>query len=268
MPVITVDNTRLSYQFDGDGRNPVLILSNSLGTDIGMWCLQIPDLRPHFRILRYDTRGLGSSDAPPGDYTIERLGRDVLALADALAIPKFAFAGVSLGGMIAQWLGANAPDRATALILANTSPFLGPKSNWDERRRAVLEGGMASIVDLVMGRFFSPETLAKNEPIAASAKATFLATNPVGYAGCCAAIRDMDHRPILSKITTPALVISGDHDVSTPFPGHGELLARNIPGAKSLLLSAAHLSNIEQPQLFNSGVLDFLIPRFSLTASD
>jgi 3-oxoadipate enol-lactonase len=170
--------------------------------------------------------------------------------------------------MIAQWLGANAPDRVTALILANTSPFLGPKSNWDERRRAVIEGGMASIVDLVMGRFFSPETLAKNEAIVSSTRATFLATNPVGYAGCCAAIRDMDNRPILSKITTPTLVVSGDHDVSTPFPGHGELLVREIPGAKSLLLSAAHLSNIEQPQLFNSALLDFLIPRFSLAASD
>lgn len=268
MPVITVDNTRLSYQFDGDERNPVLILSNSLGTDIGMWSPQIPDLRPHFRILRYDTRGLGSSDAPPGDYTIERLGRDVLALADALTIPKFAFAGVSLGGMTGQWLGANAPDRVSALILSNTSPFLGPKSNWDERRKAVLEGGMASVVDLVMSRYFSPETLAKNDPIISSTKATFLATNPVGYAGCCAAIRDMDNRAILSKITTPTLVISGDQDASTPFPGHGEVLAREIPGAKNLLLSGAHLSNIEQPQLFNSAVLDFLIPRFSLAASD
>jgi 3-oxoadipate enol-lactonase len=266
MPVIAVDSTRLSYQLEGDERNPVLVLSNSLGTDIGMWSLQAPDLLPHFRILRYDTRGLGASDAPVGDYTIERLGRDVLGLADGLRISKFAFAGVSLGGMIAQWLGANAPDRVTAIIPSNTSPCIGPKSNWDDRRRAVLERGMSSIVDMAMGRFFSPETIAKNDSVVNSTRATFLATNPVGYAGCCAAIRDMDHRPLLPKIAVPTLIVVGDRDVSTPWAGHGEILASQIPGAKSVHLPAAHLSNIEQPQLFNSAILDFLLSRRSAGA--
>lgn len=261
MPVITVDNVRLSYQLEGDERNSVLVLSNSLGTDIGMWAPQVPELLPHFRILRYDTRGLGASDAPAGDYTMELLGRDVLALTTALKIEKFSFAGVSLGGMIAQWLGANAPDRVTAIIPSNTSPCIGPKSNWDDRRRAVLERGMMGIVDMAMGRFFSPETLAKNDPLVNSVRATFLASNPVGYAGCCAAIRDMDHRPLLPKIAVPTLVIVGDRDVSTPWEGHGEILAREIPGAKNVHLAAAHLSNIEQPQLFNSAVLDFLLQR-------
>lgn len=258
MPVITVDNSRLSYQIEGNEQNPALILSNALGTDIGMWTLQTPALLPEFRILRYDTRGLGSSDAPAGEYTMERLGRDVLALADALQIPKFAFLGLSLGGMIGQWLGANAADRVTALALANTTPYAPPRSNWDERRRAVLEGGMAAIVDTAMGRFFSPETLAKNDPLVNSMRATFLATNPAGYAACCSAIRDMDHRKLLPGIAVPTLVIGSDHDASTPWAGHGEILAREIPRAKALKIQTAHLSNIADPQAFNSAVIDFL----------
>lgn len=259
MPVVTVDNTRLNYQIEGNQNGPVLIFSNSLGTDIGMWSPQVPEFLPHFRVLRYDTRGLGASDASAGDYTMEQLGHDAVALADALQIPKFAFAGLSLGGMIGQWLGANAADRLTALVLANTSPYAAPKSNWDDRRRAVLEHGMAAIVDMAMGRFFSAETLAKDDPLVIAIRATFLATNPVGYAGCCSAIRDMDQRPLLPRISVPTLVIAGDRDVSTPWAGHGDILARQIPGAKSVHLPTAHLSNIEQPQEFNAAVLNFLL---------
>ena len=260
MPVIRADDVRLRYQFEGNEQNPVLILSNSLGTDIGMWSLQMPDLLRRFRVLRYDTRGLGASDAPAGEYTMEQLGRDVLALADALQIPRFAFLGLSLGGMIGQWLGAHAPERISALVLANTSAFAPPKSNWDERRRAVLERGMSAIVDGAMGRFFSPETLAKNDSLVNAIRATFLATNPGGYAGCCAAVRDMDHRELLPKITAPTLVVGGDIDVSTPWAGHGEVIARRIPNAKTVLLHTTHLSNVEQPESFNSTVVDFLAP--------
>ena len=258
MPVITIDGTRLSYQIEGTDQNPVLILSNALGTDIGMWTLQIPDLLPLFRVLRYDTRGLGASDAPSGDYTMERLGRDVLALADALQLPKFSFLGLSLGGMIGQWLGANAADRLTGLVLANTSPYVPPKTNWDERRRAVLDRGMPAIVDMAMGRFFSPETLAKNDQLVNSIRTTFLSTKPAGYAACCSAVRDMDHREMLRGIAVPTLVIGSERDASLPWAGHGEVLAREIPGAKELRLDTAHLSNVEQPQLFNSAVANFL----------
>jgi 3-oxoadipate enol-lactonase len=258
MPVITIDNTRINYQIEGNESSPALIFSNSLGTDISMWAPQVPDLLPHFRILRYDTRGLGASDAPSGEYAMEQLGRDVIALADALQIPKFAFAGLSLGGMIGQWVGANAPDRVIALVLANTSPYVPPKSNWDDRRRAVLEHGMAAIVDMAMGRFFSPETLAKSEPLVNAIRSTFLGTNPVGYAGCCSAIRDMDHRCLLPKITAPTLVIAGDRDVSTPWSGHGDILAHDVRGAQTVRLPTAHLSNIEAPEQFNSAVAEFL----------
>ena len=118
---------------------------------------------------------------------------------------------------------------------------------------------MAAVVDMAMGRFFSPETVAKNDPVVASIRASFLATNPGGYAGCCSAIRDMDQRPLLGKITARTLVIAGDKDVSTPWAGHGETLARDIPNAKGTRLNAAHLSNVEQPELFNAALADFLL---------
>jgi 3-oxoadipate enol-lactonase / 4-carboxymuconolactone decarboxylase len=261
VPFVTTDNTRLFYRLEGIEGRPVLVLSASIGTDSEIWAQQVPDLLPYFQLLRYDTRGLGASDAPSGDYSIERLGRDVLALVEALHISKFAFCGLSLGGMIGQWLGVNAPDRVTALVLANTSPLVTAKSSWEDRRRAVLEGGMAAIADMALERFFSPETLATSDPYVSSVRATLLGTDPVGYAGCCAAIRDMDHTALLGRIKVPTMVISGDRDLATPWSGHGERLAREIPGAKAVRLMAAHLSNIERPRSFTAALLDFLRPQ-------
>jgi 3-oxoadipate enol-lactonase / 4-carboxymuconolactone decarboxylase len=260
LPFATTDNIRLFYRLEGSDKRPALVLSNSIGTDHGMWDLQMPGLLPHFRVLRYDTRGHGASDAPDGDYTIERLARDLLDISRAAGFDKFAFCGLSLGGMTGQWLAANAPDKLTALVLANSSALMAPKSNWDTRRQAVLNGGMAVVADLAMGRFFSGETLASDNPFPPSIRNTLLGTNPTGYAGCCAAIRDMDQIGILKKIKIPTLVISGDKDVSTPWAGHGEILAREIPAARAVHLPAAHLSNIEQPHSFTAAVLDFLLP--------
>jgi 3-oxoadipate enol-lactonase/4-carboxymuconolactone decarboxylase len=261
MPFATIDNTRIFYRLDGEAGRPVLVLSSSIGADHSLWAQQVPDLLQHFHVLRYDTRGHGASDAPNAEYSIEMLGRDVLGLANALKISKFAFCGLSLGGMIGQWLGFNAGDRLTGLVLANTSPRIPPKSNWDDRRRAVLEGGMAAIVEVAMQRFFLPETLAQHNPYVGSVRATFLGTDPVGYAGCCSAIRDMDHVASLSKIRVPTLVIVGERDVATPWEGHGEILAREIPGAKVVRLPAAHLANIERPHSFTAALYDFLAPQ-------
>jgi 3-oxoadipate enol-lactonase / 4-carboxymuconolactone decarboxylase len=264
MPFLNVGKTRLYYRFEGPLENteaPVLVLSSSIGADHGMWAPQMPDLLAHFRVLRYDTRGLGASDAPRAEYTMEQLGNDVLALADALKTSKFAFCGLSLGGMIGQWLAINAPERVTGLVLANTSPRVAPKSNWDDRRRAVLEGGMAAIVDAAMQRFFLPETMAQGDPYASSVRATILATDPAGYAGCCSAIRDMDHTDSLHKIRVPTTVIVSDRDPSTPWEGHGEILAREIPGARVVRLPTAHLSNIERPRSFTAAIFDLLLPR-------
>jgi 3-oxoadipate enol-lactonase / 4-carboxymuconolactone decarboxylase len=258
VPFVNVDNVRMFYRLEGNDDRPVLVFSHSLGCDHGMWDVQTRDLLPYFRILRYDTRGHGGSDVPSGDYTIERLGRDLLAIVDALGIEKFAFCGLSMGGMIGQWLAASAPDRITHLVLANTSPRMD-SSAMETRRRTVLDSGMASIADAVMGRFFSPETLARHDVDAASVRRTLLNTDPRGYSGCCAAIRDMDQTGLLPEIRVPTLIVVGDRDVSTPWTGHGEVLARGIPHARVVHLPTAHLSNLERPRSFSGALFDSLI---------
>ena len=204
MPFVNIDNVRIFYRLEGSDDRPVLVMSHSLGCDHGQWDVQTRDLLPYFRILRHDMRGHGASDIPPNDYSIDRLGRDVMAIVDALGIEKFAFCGLSIGGLIGQWLGASAPNRITHLVLANTSPRMDT-SAMETRRRTVLENGMAAVADAVMGRFFSPETLARHDPDVASVRRTLLNTDPRGYAGCCAAIRDTDQTGLLPNIRVPTL---------------------------------------------------------------
>jgi 3-oxoadipate enol-lactonase/4-carboxymuconolactone decarboxylase len=260
LPFVTINNTRLFYRLEGRAGRPVLVLSHSIGLDNGMWAPQAAALLPHFQIVRYDTRGHGASDAPKGEYSIESLARDVLGLADALGIKQFAFCGLSLGGAIGQWLGIHSADRLIGLILANTSPQFGPRSNWETRIKMVSEGGMKTIVDMAMQRFLSPETLAQGDGCADSIRSLLSAADPTGYIGCCAALRDVDHRELLRQIRVPTLVITGDRDVSTPWEGHGEILVREIPGARAVRLPAAHLSNLERPRSFTMALLEFLQP--------
>jgi 3-oxoadipate enol-lactonase/4-carboxymuconolactone decarboxylase len=261
LPFATIHNARMFYRMHGNTGLPVLILSHSISTDHAMWDLQVENLLPHFQILRYDTRGHGASEATAGEYSIEMLGKDILALADALKISQFAFCGLSLGGAIGQWVAVQAPERVTNLVLANTSPQFVPRTNWETRIAAVLKGGMSAVVDVAMQRFFSPDIFSKQNPHVASIRSVFLGTDPVGYLGCCAALRDMNHGDILRQIKVPTLVISGDHDVATPWSGHGERLAQEIPRAKALHLEAAHLSNIERPHSFTTALLEFLLPQ-------
>ena len=260
MPVIQAGGLRQYYRLDGLDDRPVLIFSHSLGCDHTQWDKQTASILPHFRILRYDIRGHGATEAQPGDYSIEMLARDVLALADALGIREFAWCGLSLGGMIGQWLGSRAADWVTALVLANTSPRFSDPSVMDNRRRTALESGMAPLEESVMGRFFSPERLKANPPVVAAMRRVLLATNPVGYAGCCAAVRDMDQRPLLASIQAPALIVVGDRDVSTPWEGHGEILAKHVAGSHVERLPTAHLSNLEAPYSFAAALARFLLP--------
>ena len=232
-----------------------------------MWDPQAEALAPHFRVLRFDTRGHGASAAVPGDYTIEQLGGDVLALVDALGIQQFAFCGLSLGGMVGQWLAVHAAGRLTHLVLANTTARVSDPSAMEARRRTVLESGMAAIADTVMARFFSSASLEQNAPAVASARRTLLSTSPVGYAGCCAAVRDWDQRADLGRIAAPTLIISGDHDVSMPWPDHGALLAASIPNSTVVSLEAAHISNLERPRGFLAALFGFLLARPADTLS-
>jgi 3-oxoadipate enol-lactonase/4-carboxymuconolactone decarboxylase len=225
-----------------------------------MWDPQMPSLLPHFQVLRYDTRGHGASDVPAGDYSIEQLGQDVLGLADALGISKFAFCGLSMGGAVGQWLALHAADRLTALVLANTSSRFSA-ATLEARRQTVLKDGMTAVVDAVMQRFFLPETLARGNPYANSVRTVLLGTNPIGYAGCCAAIRDVNFTDSLKSSQTRTLMICGSKDASTPWEGHGDVLAREIAGSQVVHLPSAHLSNIDRPRSFTTALLDFLLPQ-------
>jgi 3-oxoadipate enol-lactonase / 4-carboxymuconolactone decarboxylase len=260
MPFITANQIRLFYRLEGNEGLPVLVLSHSISTDHSMWDLQVPALLGHFRILRYDTRGHGASDAPQGNYSIEQLGRDLLGLVDSLKIGKFAFCGLSMGGAIGQWLAVHAPARLTGLILANTSPRVGSVELWNTRIDAVRKGGMAAIADLAIQRFFAPAFLARSSPYVASIRSVLTGTNPAGYVSCCAALRDFDFTNKVSQIKSPTLVIVGDKDVSTPLAGNGEILVREIPGARLVTLPAAHLSNIECTREFLAAMFSFLLP--------
>jgi 3-oxoadipate enol-lactonase/4-carboxymuconolactone decarboxylase len=249
---------RVFYRLEGVPDRPVVVLSHSLGLDHGMWDLQMPALLRHYRVLRYDTRGHGATDAPGGDYTVEQLARDALALVDWLAIDRVAWVGVSLGGFIGQWIAAHAPDRVTRLVAANTTPRIAEPAGMEQRRQTVLARGMEAIVDTAMTRFFVTPLVEANPPHVASARATVLATNPVGYAGCCAALRDADLHELLPRIQAPTLVISGDADEAMPWADHGSVLAAGIAGARSVRLATAHISNLGLPRTFTRVLLEFL----------
>jgi 3-oxoadipate enol-lactonase len=259
LPFADVNNTRLFYRLEGRSDLPALVFSHSLGCDLGMWAPQMPDLLNHFQVLRYDARGHGASAVPAGDYTLDQLGQDVLALADKLKLSKFSFCGISMGGAVGQWLAMNAPQRLTKLILANTAPKFGTPETWDARRKAVLEGGMEAIVEAIMQRFFSAEN--QQSIWAQSTRAIVLGTDPIGYAACCTALRDADTRSDLGKISARTLIIGSDQDPSTPWEGNGSVLAGDIPRAKAVRLETAHLSNLEQPRAFTTAVLDFLLDK-------
>ena len=259
MPLAQINGHSCHYRVDGPDDAPVLILAHSLGLESGMWDAQAADCERFFRVLRYDLRGHGASETTAGDYTIELLGRDALALADHLGVSTFAFCGLSVGGMIAQWLGIHAPARLTRLVIANSSPH-PDASILEARRRAVLDGGMGAVEAAAMGRFFSPAFLAANAPVIAWARRTLLGTNPVGYAGCCAAIRDVDMRTHLHEISVPTLIICGALDASMPWTGHSEIMAAAIAGSVAVRLPAAHVSNLETPRSFSAALHAFLIP--------
>jgi 3-oxoadipate enol-lactonase len=255
--IVTGDGCSLFYRLNGAQDAPVLLLSNSLGTSMAMWDPQLAGLTCDFRVLRYDQRGHGRSDAPPGGYSIDRLGRDVIELLDALDIAQVDFCGLSLGGMIGQWLGIREPRRLRRLILANTSSFMGPPASWDARIALVLREGMGPLAQASCDRWFTSAFSAASPEAIAPIGAMLAEVSPQGYSGTCAAIRDMDMRRTVPLIEMPTLVIGGTLDPATP-PAHSEALTRAIMGAELVMLNAAHLSNVEQPERFERAMLGFL----------
>ncbi|MBL3525628.1 3-oxoadipate enol-lactonase [Serratia plymuthica] len=251
------DGCKIAYRFDGAADKPVLVLSNSIGTAMAMWDDHIAALSAHFSLLRYDGRGHGASDAPAGAYSVARLGRDVLELLDALQLEKVFFCGLSLGGMVGQWLGVHAPERIEKLVLANTSSYLGPAGQWDERIAELRQADMHDVAEGFLANWFSTAYRQKHAATVARFRTMLLATPMQGLAGCFAAVRELDMRRTAALILAPTLVIAGRDDTVTTLP-QGELLARTVPGAELLVLPVVHLSNVELPDDFLAALLDFL----------
>lgn len=257
MPFAMHDGLRLYWKLDGRADAPALVLLNSIGTDMGLWDTALPALLPHFRVLRIDTRGHGASDAPDGDYTLAGLAADVAAVMDAAGIARAAIAGVSLGGMIAMQMALDAPDRVEALALVCTSAHMDAAS-WNTRVETVRAQGTQAIAELAMGRFLSPGFVRSHPAVAQGLRANLVAMADAGYAGCGAAIRDMELAERLPAIAVPTLIVAGDRDTSTPFTGHGEHLASAIPGAEVVHLDSSHLPPIESPAALGAALIRFL----------
>ena len=254
---VDVQAARFNCRVEGPAGAPWLVLSNSLGADLTMWDDQMPALAQRFRVLRYDTRGHGASAVTPGPYTIEQLGRDVLALLDALKARKVNFCGISMGGMTGMWLGAHAAERIDRLVLANTAPQIGTLEIWNTRTDAVREGGLAAIAGPLMERWFSSGFRERAPAAVARIRATLIASPAEGYVAACAAVRDADLWGVVGRIAAPTLVIAGTHDPSTP-PAEGRKLAQRIAGARYVELDAAHISNVEQAERFTAELTGFL----------
>ncbi|MCK1323534.1 alpha/beta fold hydrolase [Bradyrhizobium sp. 156] len=252
------DGTRIAYRFDGDATKPVLALSNSIATTLHMWDGQVGELSKHFRVLRYDFRGHGGSGTPAGAYSLDRLGRDVVELWDALGLARVHFLGLSLGGFVGQWLGIHAPERIDHLILSNTFSHLGPASYFDERIAVVLQAqDMSETAEVFLNNWFPANMVAANEPVVEEFRAMLLTIDRLGLAGLFAAVRDADLRRTVALVNRPTLVIAGEHDTVTTVD-HSELIAAAVPNAKLTVLPAVHLSNVECQSEFIGAVLDFL----------
>jgi 3-oxoadipate enol-lactonase len=257
MPIADLDKVRIHYETTGDPQALTLVLSNSLGTDLSMWEPQVAGFSRFFHLLRYDMRGHGGSSTPPGPYTIQECGMDLLSLLDALHIERAVFCGLSVGGMIGQWLGVHAAQRLVKLVLSNTAARIGSTEMWNARIETVRTEGMAAVAAAAVERWFTPQFRDRNSGVAERIQLMVEAANRDGYAATCAAIRDMDLRGSVEEIEVPTLVIAGDRDPVTS-PEEARWLTNAIPRARYLELPAAHLSNLEAPAQFTAAVLQFL----------
>ena len=261
MPFVESSGGQIHYRLDASPDAPAnasyVVLSNSLGTNLAMWDLQVAPLLRHFRVLRYDTRGHGLSSVTPGPYTNEQLAADVVSLLDSLQIERAHFCGLSMGGMAGMRLGAMAPDRIEKLVLCSTGAKIGTAETWKVRIDTVREKGMAAVADAVMGRWFTSEFAGSNPSVVEPVRRMLVECSTDGYLACSAAVRDTDERDAIAGIRAPTLVISGRHDPATP-PADGRFLAAKIPGAQYAELAGSHLSNIECAGEFNDTLMRFL----------
>ncbi|WP_341992549.1 3-oxoadipate enol-lactonase [Azorhizobium sp. AG788] len=257
MSVLDIAGERFRFQIDGPQDAPPLVLAHSLGTSLEMFDPVVPALARRFRVVRYDARGHGQSSAPDAVYAMGDLGRDLLNILDKLALGPVDLCGLSLGGMVGQWVALHAPQRLRRLVLANTTAYAGPPRVWEGRIKAVRHSGTAPIADAVVDSWFTLEFRARNPDAVAKVRAMVVATPASGYTGTSCGMRDMDFRPDLPRITTPTLVIVSEQDRATP-PAWGEAVAAAIPAARLVRLPGGHMSPIEQPEGFAAAVMGFL----------
>lgn len=251
----------MSYRLEGAAGAPVVMFSNSFLTDYGMWDSQVPGFGRDYRLLRYDARGHGDTQATPGPYSIDLLVADTVALLDALGIERVHFVGLSMGGMIAQLLASEHPERLLSVSLCDTACRLPPESAWDERINLALSKGTAAFMQPMTTRWLTPGFYAQHPEIVAKLGAMIAKTSVAGAVGCAEAIKKMDLTAILPGIKVPALIVVGEQDVGTPVAA-AEFLHGAIPGSRlSIIKDAGHLPNIEQTAVFDRTVLDFIASR-------
>ena len=260
---ITANGISINYQLDGPAHAPVVTLSHSLATNLSMWDPQLPALTSQYRVLRYDTRGHGGTDAPEGPYTLEQLAEDARALLQALKISRTHFLGLSMGGFIGQILALKYPQMLHTLILCDTSSRIPPEARpaWEERIKVARNQGMEPHVESTIDRWFTAPFREKHPQVINPVRAMIRTTNPRGYIGCCQAIAVLDLTDRLSSITMPTLIVVGEDDPGTPVAASRTIHER-IKGSELVILkSAMHLSNMEQPEAFNRAVTAFLAKR-------
>lgn len=248
----------LAWDTTGSQSRAGMVLIHSLGADSRMWWDQIPVFAEHRHLIWLDLPGHGSSSAAVGEYTVANLAADVIDVADTAGVERFDVCGISLGGVISLWMAANFAHRIESLIACNTGAKIGTEESWSQRIESVLSGGMASLREAVVPRFITKD-LAERRPEAHElVYEMFDGIDPVGYAGCSAALRDADLRSVLGRIGSPTLLVGGTEDISTP-PETMRALHRAVPGSRLRMIDgAAHLSNIDQPERFNEAIVEAL----------
>ena len=255
---IKVGELDVAYRLEGAAGHPVVMMSNGLMTNMGMWNPTISALKDRFQILRYDTRGHGSTSVTPGPYSIELLADDAIGLMDALDIREAHIMGLSMGGMVAQQIGARYPNRTLSLLLCNTASEMPPRSLWEERLRIAHTQGVAALADSTIRRWFTASFIERSPQIIEKIREMILATPLEGYLGCATAIRDMAQTTLLLKIKAPTLIVTGRQDPATTVE-QSMVLNRMIDTSRmGVIENAAHLSNIEQPEVFNREIRGFL----------
>ncbi len=255
MPFIDLPTHRLHYRIDGH-RGPWLMFCNSLGTDLHMWDAQAKELSDSFRVLRYDRRGHGASGAPPAPYTLADLGGDAVALLDALSIEVTNYCGLSIGGLVAQWVALNHPERITRVVVCATASKIGTGQGWQTRMADVRANGLQPLRDATTERWFGDRFRADHAGQVDAVLDQFVATSVEGYAGCCAALADADLRTAITQNTVPLLAVSGDDDPVCP-PSDLEAVASAGSGTH-VSLPGRHLLNIESAAALNDVLRRFL----------